>query len=170
MNRVEVSVEETPLPAWTEASEQFTLKILKEIGRDGWDVSMLFCNDAFIRSLNLRYRQRDEPTDILSFPMGETLKGEDGELRYLSGDIVISLESWVENARSFNIPPDEELRRLLIHGILHLDGMDHQTNAASEPMLRLQEEILQKLSGEHILPLPEGDLQQKREGYEFGFY
>jgi probable rRNA maturation factor len=151
MNRVELSAEETPLPAWAKASEQFTLKILETIGRDGWDVSMLFCGDAYIRSLNARYRQRDEPTDILSFPMGETLE-EDGERRYLSGDIVISLETWAENARCFNISPDEELRRLLIHGILHLDGMDHLTNETVEPMLRLQEEILRKLSGERILP------------------
>jgi probable rRNA maturation factor len=154
VNRVETSAGEVPLPAWAGAAEKFILKILDEIGRDGWDVSLLFCNDAYIRGLNARYRQRDEPTDILSFPMGETLAGEDGEPRYLSGDMAISLETWAENARFFGIAPDEELRRLLIHGILHLDGMDHRTNGETEPMLLLQEKILGALSGERILPLP----------------
>jgi probable rRNA maturation factor len=173
VNRVEISAGETPLPAWAGAAEKFALKVLEEIGRDGWDVSLLFCDDAFIRSLNARYRQRDEPTDILSFPMGESLEGEGGERRYLSGDIVISLETWAENARFFNTPPDEELRRLLIHGILHLDGMDHLTNKETEPMLVLQEKILKSLPGERILPLPGaegGASSSKKEKYEFGFY
>jgi probable rRNA maturation factor len=173
MNRVDTSAEEIPLPAWTERAEKFILRVLEEIGRDGWDVSLLFCDDACIRSLNLRYRRRDEPTDILSFPMGETLKGEDGEPRYLSGDIVVSLETWAENARLFGIAPDEELRRLLIHGILHLDGMDHRTNGETEPMLILQEKILKSLPGERILPLPGaagGNSSSRKEKYEFWFY
>jgi probable rRNA maturation factor len=147
-----MSAGEEPLPLWAGAAETFILKVLRKLGRDGWDVSLLFCNDAYIRSLNARYRQRDEPTDILSFPMGETVEGEGGERRYLSGDIVISLETWAENSSFFGVAPDEELRRLLIHGILHLDGMDHLTNGETEPMLLLQEEILDSLPGEHILP------------------
>ncbi|MDR0450526.1 MAG: rRNA maturation RNase YbeY [Treponema sp.] len=171
MNRVEISAGEIPLPAWAGAAERFVLRILEKIGRDGWDLSLLFCNNACIRSLNARYRQRDEPTDILSFPMGETLEGEEGEPRYLSGDIVISLETWMENARFFGIAPDEELRRLLIHGILHLDGMDHLTNEETEPMLLLQEEILKSLPGERILPLSgPGNSLTEKETYEFGFY
>jgi probable rRNA maturation factor len=169
VNRVETGAGEIPLPAWAGAAEKFVLKVLEEIGRDGWDVSLLFCDDVFIRSLNTRYRQRDEPTDILSFPMGENLEGEG---RYLSGDIVISLETWAENARLFGVAPDEELRRLLIHGILHLDGMDHQTNKETEPMLVLQEKILESLGG-RILPLPGaagGGSSSKKEKYEFGFY
>jgi probable rRNA maturation factor len=172
VNRVEISAGEAPLPAWAGAAEKFVLRVLEEIGRDGWDVSLLFCDDACIRGLNARYRQRDEPTDILSFPMGETL-AEEGEPRYLSGDIVVSLETWAENARLFGIAPDEELRRLLIHGILHLDGMDHRTNGKTEPMLLLQEKILKSLSGERILPLPGaagGDSPSKKEKYAFGFY
>jgi probable rRNA maturation factor len=173
MNRVEANAEEIPLPAWAGKAEKFTLRVLEELGRDGWDLSLLFCNDAYIRSLNARYRRRDEATDILSFPMGETLEGEDGEPRYLSGDIVISLETWEENARFFGIAPDEELRRLLIHGILHLDGRDHRTNGETEPMLLLQEKILESLPGERILPLPDaagGGSSPKKEKYEFGFY
>jgi probable rRNA maturation factor len=150
MNRVESNAQEVPLPPWADASGRFALKALEALGRDGWDLSVLYCNDPFIKDLNARYRNRDEATDILSFPLGETLV-EDEEQRYLPGDIVISLETLEKNARSFEIPPDEELRRLLIHGILHLDGMDHSTNEKTEPMLLLQEKILANLAGERII-------------------
>jgi probable rRNA maturation factor len=89
---------------------------------------------------------------VLSFPASQTVN-EDGEDRYIPGDIVISLESLKRNAAEFGISEEEELRRLLVHGILHLDGMDHTVNAldeaalAAEPMLCLQEKIIRELSG-----------------------
>jgi probable rRNA maturation factor len=150
MNKVEVNAEEVPLPSWAAASGRFALKALDELGRDGWDLSLLYCGDAFIKNLNARYRDRDEATDVLSFPLGETLR-EGEEQRYLPGDIVISLDTLVQNAEYFEIPQDEELRRLLIHGILHLDGMDHVSNEKTEPMLLLQEKILANLAGERII-------------------
>ncbi|MDR2102116.1 MAG: rRNA maturation RNase YbeY [Treponema sp.] len=151
MNRIEVNAEEVPLPAWSSQVVPFILKVLDRIYRDGWDLSVLFCNNNYIRSLNSRFRHRDEPTDVLSFALGETLEEEDGGTRYLPGDIVISLETLAENARDFRVSEDEELRRLLIHGILHLDGMDHNSNQEKEPMLQLQEKILAELAGERIL-------------------
>jgi probable rRNA maturation factor len=157
MNRIEVSAEEVPLPEWEGALKKFTLKVLDEIRRDGWDVSVLLCNDPYIQSLNNRFRHKNEATDVLSFPLGETVKDDEGEDRYLPGDIVISLDTLAENSRYFKTLKDEELRRLLIHGILHLDGMDHETNNETEPMLQLQEKILADLAGERILPpLEEG--------------
>jgi probable rRNA maturation factor len=152
MNRVEVSAEEVPLPAWAGSASRYALKVLDEIGRDNWDLSVLFCGDRVIRDLNARYRDRDEATDILSFFLGAEETGEDGGVRCLPGDIVISLDTLRENARCFETAEDEELRRLLIHGILHLDGMDHAANDETEPMIALQERILAHLTGEHILP------------------
>jgi probable rRNA maturation factor len=127
------------------------LTLLDQLQRDNWDLSVLFCGDAYIRSLNERFRQQDEATDVLSFALGETI-AEAGESRYLPGDIIISLETLAENARYFKVSEDEELRRLLIHGMLHLDGWDHGTNGAHEPMLQLQERLLTTLGGERILP------------------
>ncbi|MDR0876770.1 MAG: rRNA maturation RNase YbeY [Treponema sp.] len=154
MNKVEVTAEDVPLPAWSPALTEYAGKVLSALKKDNWDLSVLLCGNSYIKSLNAQYRGKDEATDVLSFALGETIPGEDGERRYLSGDIVISLETLGENARSFEIPEDEELRRLLIHGILHLDGMDHATNNETEPMLRLQEKILVTLAGEHILFAP----------------
>jgi probable rRNA maturation factor len=152
MNRVAISAEEVPLPSWSARADNFIIKVLDRLGRDRWDLSMLFCNNRYIRSLNARFRNIDEPTDVLSFALGTSYADETtGELRFLPGDIVVSLETLAENAGYFRVSQDEELRRLLIHGILHLDGMDHQTNGGAEPMLKLQEQILAELSGETIL-------------------
>jgi probable rRNA maturation factor len=152
MNRVEVNAEEVPLPPWIGALNRYILKVLAYLSKDRWDLSVLLCNDACIRHLNAQYRDRDEATDVLSFCLGETIEDEGGESRYLPGDIVISLETLGENARYFGVSGDEELRRLVIHGILHLDGMDHETNEPAEPMLRLQETVLAALAGTRILP------------------
>ncbi|MDR2534909.1 MAG: rRNA maturation RNase YbeY [Treponema sp.] len=150
MNRVEIQAEEEPLPSWIERANRFILTVLDRLHQDRWDLSVLFCKNEYIRSLNAQFRQKDEATDVLSFPLGETVE-EGGETRYLPGDIVISLETLRENARYFHVSPDEELRRLLIHGILHLSGMDHVTNADTEPMLLLQEELVSELAEERIL-------------------
>ena len=146
MNHVELRSEEVPPPPWSGAAGSFVNKVLDELGRKNWELSVLFCNNSYIKSLNARYRNIDEPTDVLSFPLGE--KSPSG--RYLAGDIVISLDALEENIRFFKVSKNEELRRLLVHGILHLTGEDHATNKAGEPMLKTQEEIL-SLVTERIL-------------------
>jgi probable rRNA maturation factor len=151
MNRVAISARGIALPPWKGAARGYIRRVLKHINRDGWDLSVLFCDDAYIRALNARFRGADEATDVLSFVLGETTE-EQGRRRFLPGDLAISLETLAENARYFRVSEDEELRRLLIHGILHLDGLDHDTNDPTQPMLQLQEKILAELSGERIIP------------------
>jgi probable rRNA maturation factor len=119
-------------------------------------VSILFCGNDFIQDLNARYRHKDESTDVLSFPAGGVVE-EDGEQRYIAGDIVVSLPALAANASVFTVSEDEELRRLLMHGVLHLDGYNHSINDLSddalqhEPMLALQEALLAKLNDATIL-------------------
>jgi probable rRNA maturation factor len=151
MNNVTINAQEIDMPAWSDNACSFALKVLDEIKRDNWELSVLFCDDKTIKDLNRQYRNKDEATDILSFNLGETVKDEEKTV-FLPGDIVISLDTLKENAQYFNTPEDEELRRLLIHGILHLDGMDHETLEKNEPMLELQEKILNKLKTEQIIP------------------
>ena len=148
MNQVLFRSEGIPLPRWTGKARSFVRKVLDLLGLKNWELSVLFCNNLYIKSLNAQYRSKDEPTDVLSFPLGETLPGADG--RYLAGDLVISLDALEENARFFGVHEDEELRRLLVHGILHLTGSDHATNKAEEPMLIAQEKILEALAEERI--------------------
>jgi probable rRNA maturation factor len=142
MNAVEISVEGIDTPPWLEKAREFALAALAYRGVDGWDLSILICDDSFIRGLNRQYRDKDESTDVLSFEQGDSYRGPGGEERFLAGDIVVSLEALARNAEEFGISRDEELRRLLTHGILHLSGMDHEDNDPSRPMLVLQEEIL----------------------------
>ena len=124
----------------TEKTEPFVLSVLNNLEKHNWDLSVFFCNNDIIKKLNKQYRNLDESTDVLSFIMGE-MAGE----RFLPGDIVISLEKLLENAGDFGVSPEEELRRLLVHGILHLSGMDHATNNEKEPMLVFQEKLLAEI-------------------------
>jgi len=142
---------EVPLPGWSKSLKSYALKVLAQLERDKWDLSVLLCDDPTIKELNSRYRGKNEATDVLSFALDAGDPFPDSGRRRLAGDIVISLDTLRENARYFNIGEDEELRRLLIHGILHLDGMDHRTNEKNEPMLQLQERILENLADVCIL-------------------
>ena len=147
MNKVFFRAEELCMPPYRKAAGLFIKKVLALLALDKWELSVLFCNNRYIKTLNARYRGKDEATDVLSFPIGET--SPDG--RCLAGDIVISLDALEENARFFKVPADEELRRLLVHGILHLIGEDHGGNKAGEPMLKTQEEILARLKDSVII-------------------
>ena len=138
MNRVFFAAEEIKPPPWIPEAESFVKSVLEKLGFKNWELSVLFCGNRYIKSLNAQYRGKDEPTDVLSFPLGEMSPSG----RYLAGDIAISLDALEENSRFFKVSVDEELRRLLVHGILHLSGENHATNEAGEPMLETQEGIL----------------------------
>ena len=112
------------------------------------DFSVTFVSDDEIRNLNREYRNIDSPTDILTFRLADgeddfpSPEGEEMEL----GDIFISLESMRRNASEFGVDENDELRRLLLHGLMHLRGWDHRTNDfTSEPMLIEQERILKEI-------------------------
>ena len=125
--------------------------LLEKRGYTGWELSVVFTSNSYIRNLNKTYRGIDMPTDVLSFEMGERYIDDTGLERFSAGDIVLSLESIQENAKTFCVSLNEELKRVLIHGVLHLEGMDHATNDDVEPMLVLQEKILKTFSNVKIV-------------------
>jgi len=137
-------------PKWAQDAAEYALSVLDTLGEKNWQVSLTFSDDVTIRALNRDYRKIDAVTDVLSFVLGEYEPVEGGEPIYLAGDIVISLPALDRNAMDFRVTPDEELRRLIIHGMLHLAGMDHLDDDPSQPMLKLQEELLVRLGG-HII-------------------
>lgn len=94
------------------------------------ELSVLVTGNDEIRALNKQYRKIDKATDVLSFPM------EDPEML---GDIVISYEKTVAQAREFRVTIDEELGRLLVHGLLHLLGYDHVTGGRQAKEMREKE-------------------------------
>ena len=144
-------------PAWLSSIEPYMLRVLETLRFDGEEISVLFCNDAFIQELNSQYRGIDAPTDVLSFENGDEYTDEDGNLWRSMGDIIISLETVPKNAAYFGVSENEELKRLLIHGILHLNGYDHgeaHIEPGVEPedeMLKLQETVLRGFSDEIII-------------------
>ena len=100
------------------------VSVLGRVGIDGVEVGVLVCDDRAIRALNRSYRGKDAATDVLSFPSGDRLP-EGGS--YL-GDIAISLDTAGREAQAAGIGTIEEIERLLIHGLLHLAGFDHETD------------------------------------------
>ena len=130
--------------------ENFISELLNDLNLKNWDISLLFCNDAFIQNLNKQYRDIDSPTDVLSFEQGDEYFDDAGETRFMAGDIVISLDSLRFNAEEFNVEINEELKRLIVHGILHLNGMDHSDNSPEQEMLKFQEELLMQYKNMEI--------------------
>lgn len=130
--------------------ENFISEVLNELNLKNWDISLLFCDDAFIQNLNKQYRDIDSPTDVLSFEQGDEYFDDAGETRFMAGDIVISLDSLRFNAEEFNVEINEELKRLIVHGILHLNGMDHSDNSPEQEMLKFQEELLMQYKNMEI--------------------
>ena len=92
------------------------------------------------QALNAQYLQRDYPTDVLSFPFNENIPGEG----YYLGDIFICYPIAEEQAKENDIPLEQELFTLMLHGILHLAGYDHETDAGE--MEKMQEQILKRFN------------------------
>ena len=156
-NRIFVSVQEgVEEPEWLDKVQDFLLLAANQLGFDNEEVSVLFCNDEYIKELNSSYRNIDAPTDVLSFENDEEYTDEEGSWKCV-GDIVISLDTLPVNAEYFEEDQNSEIKRLLVHGLLHLNGMDHgeehieKEKAPQGEMLILQEQILQKLKDEIII-------------------
>lgn len=157
-NRVLVSAEDSMKDiAWLGAVEPFLLRVLSLLDLDSQELSVFFCTDPFMRQLNARYRGVDESTDVLSFENGECYTDETGQVWHALGDIIISLDMLPKNSAYFSVPEDEELKRLLVHGLLHLNGYDHGAEHIApgvEPvceMLKKQKQVLHDVQSETIL-------------------
>ncbi len=156
-NRFLVAADGIDEPSWLGNVEPFLQKMAAELGFDGQEASLVFCGDEMIRELNKNYRNIDAATDVLSFENGEKFTDEDGSQWTLAGDIAISVDTLKKNAEYFGIDENSELKRLLLHGLLHLNGYDHgeehieKGKAPECEMLKLQEEILLKYEGEKII-------------------
>ena len=125
---------------------------------EDYEVSISFVDNEEIQTLNRQYRQKDAATDVLSFPLfgaeDDFAREEDDwdeetepvEMELLLGDIVISTERAAEQAEAYGHSFARELAFLLIHGMLHLSGYDHETGPAEErEMFALQDQILESL-------------------------
>ena len=110
--------------------------VLKELGapKDS-ELSISFTDDIRMRDLNRTYRQIDRTTDVLSFPQGE------GPDFTLLGDIIISLDTARRHSASYGVTLHEELKKLIIHGVLHLLGHDHKKKKETQIMRDKEKEL-----------------------------
>jgi probable rRNA maturation factor len=104
------------------------------------ELSISLVRDGEIRKLNKLWRKKDEATDVLSFPSGESAKGGHGF--HILGDVVISLDTARRQAEHFERTVHEELVRYLAHGILHLLGHDHERPFDAKRMAALENALL----------------------------
>ena len=120
-------------------------KLLNALGSEDRELSVLFTGDAEIAELNGEYRGKPKPTDVLSFPMSAPGNNPTD----LLGDIVISLETAERQAREYGVSLQEEILRLLIHGLLHLHGHDHEgvPPAQAQRMRRKERQLFQSVKG-----------------------
>ena len=100
------------------------------------EVSIILTNDKEIHELNKRYRNIDKPTNVLSFELGDDI---------LLGDIYISLDTVLQEARTQNIPVRNHIMHMVVHGMLHLQGYDHITDSDAEIMEAKEVAVLKKL-------------------------
>ena len=108
--------------------------IIKAQNKKVGDISYLFCDDAYLIEVNRTYLDHDTYTDIITFDYVED--------DLISGDIMISVERVKENAQLFNTSFDQELHRVIIHGILHLLGQGDKTDKQAAQMRKKEEAAL----------------------------
>ncbi|NKB71005.1 MAG: rRNA maturation RNase YbeY [Candidatus Latescibacteria bacterium] len=126
----------SPLPADQESAlQQLGQSVLAAHPVSG-SIEIVCTDDAQIRRLNQTYRGKDRATDVLSFNLSDDY--------HACGEIYISLETARRQADSLAVPFDQELGRLLVHGLLHLAGYDHQTETELARMERLTDRFLQE--------------------------
>ena len=113
--------------------------ILRHLELKQAELSLAFVTDRTIHELNRQYRHKDRPTDVLSFPLA------DEHCPALLGDVVISIDTARRQARQRKRAFADELRALLIHGILHLLGYDHEVSDSEAVRMRRKERELKAL-------------------------
>jgi probable rRNA maturation factor len=131
------------------ALDRFLLRARRAAGLRG-EVNVLVTSSAEMQSLNRRFRGKDSPTDVLSFP------ALSGPKPHLAGDIAISAEIAARNARALGHIPALEIKILVLHGILHLRGFDHENDGGQ--MARREQKL------RRALHLPSGLIERNQVG------
>jgi rRNA maturation RNase YbeY len=104
------------------------------MGKEFGEINYIFCDDVYLLALNQQYLQHDTLTDIISFDYSVA--------NILSGDIYISIPRVRENADIFKVSFEEELRRVLIHGVLHYAGFKDKTKEEAKEMRKQEDKYI----------------------------
>jgi rRNA maturation RNase YbeY len=115
-----------------------TQSVLEQAGYPSAQLSLTLVGKTRMRRLNRTYRQRDYATDVLAFPMQDASQST----MAFVGDMVICVPVALAQASRFGNSPDEEILRLLIHGVLHLLGYDHETTEREAKRMKRKEQAI----------------------------
>jgi len=125
-------------------------KVLEIVEQDQAELCLVLVGNAEIRKLNAKFRKKDYPTDVLSFPAGDRLP----EGVPILGDVVISVEKAKAQSKERRRTLNEEIVTLLIHGIVHLLGYDHERSSKDARIMeRLEKKIYRTLCDRGLLKL-----------------
>ena len=114
-------------------------------GGDGaTQVVVVLSDDAAVQALNRQFRGQDKPTNVLSFPAADAVLGAPARSRHL-GDIVLGYETVLRECEEQSVTLHDHVRHLVVHGVLHLMGFDHATDADAEQMEALEIRVLASL-------------------------
>lgn len=111
--------------------------VIEKKGMKVGDISYIFCKDEYLLDINQNYLNHDDFTDIISFDYSDKDK--------VAGDLFISVERVMENSQNLNQEFEQELYRVIIHGVLHLLGLKDKTKAQEKEMRKAEEECLKSL-------------------------
>jgi probable rRNA maturation factor len=126
-------------------------RVLSAVGESRSELSLELTGDGRMRRLNREYRKKDRPTDVLAFPIREAVMPRGMRpVTQMLGDVVISLPTAVRQAKEAGRSIDDELAMLLVHGMLHLCGYDHERNRRQAARMSRRERALLHL----ISPVP----------------
>jgi probable rRNA maturation factor len=134
----------------TRKIKKIALTILELAAEKNAELSVALIGNVEMRKLNAKYRKKDYPTDVLSFPV----EGIMPEETRLLGDVIISVDKAIEQARARGRSSEQELITLLIHGVVHLLGYDHERSARdARAMGRLEKRIYRQLCERRLIKL-----------------
>ena len=102
------------------------------------NINVVFCSDSYLLRINREYLRHDYFTDIITFDCTEEERGR----KVISGDLMISIDTVRQNSAKYNVPFDNELARVIIHGILHLLGYGDKTPAEATKIRELEDRYL----------------------------
>ncbi len=122
------------------ALKRYASKVMVETGHKKCELSVLLAGDAFVRELNRRYRSVDRTTNVLAFSQQDS--SQTLPIPMLLGDVVISVEKAGRDSAAAGNSLSDELKKLIVHGVLHLSGHDHRTRAQARRMRQLEQTIM----------------------------
>jgi probable rRNA maturation factor len=146
--------------ALAERAADAAVQVAPELANARLSASLLFADDAEVHTLNREWREKDKPTNVLSFPMlerGDLLALAPGGPPELLGDIALAYETCLREAEAKGVPLADHAAHLIVHGLLHLAGHDHETSPADAAAMEALEIKALALMG---LEDPYGDTDQ----------